>query len=76
MKKEEIVNQALATCGYPKWAMNKVKRDKETPKPNATSNKKSNANQNNTKGMVVVTNVEGAYNMFSMHLLPSHRHAA
>ena len=59
IKEEEIINQALAICGYPTWALNKVKKDRETRKQAATTNKPSNTSQDQNKGLVVVPYVEG-----------------
>ncbi|XP_072021762.1 uncharacterized protein [Amphiura filiformis] len=53
---ESHIKQALARCGYPEWSINKVKADKEHPKPKKKPPKDS---KERSKGLVVVPYVEG-----------------
>ncbi|XP_072016570.1 uncharacterized protein [Amphiura filiformis] len=56
-RKEELhIKQALARCGYPEWSINKVKADKENPKPKVKPPKDS---RERSKGLVVIPYVEG-----------------
>ena len=55
MEKDNI-RQALTQYGYPEWAINKVKKEKEHP---WTKKRKQNENQNKSKGLVVLPYVEG-----------------
>ena len=58
-KEEGIIKQALTTCGYPPWALDRVTHAREISKQNATSKKPSSANQDNNKGLVVIPYAEG-----------------
>ena len=53
-KKEETINKALNTCGYPTWALKKFKKDKETKQKEDKPKKSSKDDANKSKGMVVV----------------------
>ena len=59
VKEEAIIKQALTTCGYPKWALDKVKQDRATPKQDTAKKKLSSTAQDNTKGMVVIPYAAG-----------------
>ncbi len=54
---EQHIIRALETCGYPKWAFNKVKQAKAKKQQQGTRKKPENAAK--TKGMVVVPYVGG-----------------
>ena len=59
-KEERRIRNALADCGYPKWALNRVKqqmRDKHD-KPQQPKTSKKN-NETPSRGMVVIPYVEG-----------------
>ena len=53
---EVTIRQALAQCGYPEWAIEKVKKEKEQPR---TSKKTQSENQEKNKGLVVLPYVSG-----------------
>jgi len=54
---EENIRGALSRCGYPDWTVEKVKKDRATPKTKHNSKQKCDAEK--TKGMVVVPYVQG-----------------
>ncbi|XP_070579089.1 uncharacterized protein [Ptychodera flava] len=54
---EQHIRKALSTCGYPNWTINKVKKDKSSPKPKCTSKKDKNSEK--SRGLVVIPYVEG-----------------
>ena len=55
-KEEQHIHKALSICGYPDWAVKKVKHDKNNPKPKKTI-KTNEADK--SKGLVVVPYVAG-----------------
>ena len=57
-EEERHISNALSNCGYPTWAVNKVKQDRKNPKPAKTLKKKDN-NADKSKGFVVVPYVAG-----------------
>jgi hypothetical protein len=54
---EKIICDALQQCGYPNWAINKAKKDKEKQQQKKETRKKADDNQ--SKGLVVIPYVEG-----------------
>ena len=59
-QEEERIRQALSTCGYPKWTVDKVKKQmatKAATKPNKA--KKRDPNQERPAGMVVLPYIQG-----------------
>ena len=55
---EELrITNALSECGYPKWAVSKVKQERQNPKPKISQKKANDADK--TKGLVVVPYVAG-----------------
>ena len=56
-EEEQRIRSALKQCGYPKWAMDRVKQQiTDTPQKPAITKKD---NSNKSRGMVVIPNVEG-----------------
>ena len=54
-KEEHVIREALSNCGYPKWAIDKVKDKRQTPK----IKQKSTKNEEKSKGLVVIPYIEG-----------------
>ncbi|XP_072020422.1 uncharacterized protein [Amphiura filiformis] len=57
-EEEKKIRTALQNCGYPRWAMDRVKQQMSTSKIKSNSSKKSN-DDNPSKGMVVLPYVAG-----------------
>ncbi len=61
-EENQRIRKALADCGYPKWAMDRVQ---EKMKANTTRTKKSNNNKDNpSRGMVIIPYVENVAEKF------------
>ena len=57
---EELhIKKALATCGYPEWTINKVKKDIRLKQSKTAPPKKKKDSDNPSKGLVVVPYVAG-----------------
>ena len=56
VEEENTITQSLVQCGYPKWTIDKVKRQKNQPK---TQRQKTKTGKDKSKGLVVVPYVEG-----------------
>ncbi|XP_072046538.1 uncharacterized protein [Amphiura filiformis] len=56
-EEEKKINEALTQCGYPSWAIDKVKE--QTQKPKTSKNRETKDTKDKTKGSVVVPYVEG-----------------
>ena len=56
-QEEKKVQEALKTCGYPKWTFDKVKNQMKKPKSTKVTKKKEEAER--CKGMVVLPYVKG-----------------
>ena len=54
-EKEHVIREALSNCGYPNWAIDKVKDKRQTPK----IKQKSTKNKEKRKGLVVIPYKEG-----------------
>ncbi|XP_072028445.1 uncharacterized protein [Amphiura filiformis] len=57
-EEEKKIRTALQNCGYPRWAMDRVKQQMSTSKIKCNSSKKS-TDDNPSKGMVVLPYVAG-----------------
>ncbi|XP_072042857.1 uncharacterized protein [Amphiura filiformis] len=57
-EEEKKIRTALQNCGYPRWAMDRVKQQMSTSKIKSNSSKKS-TDDNPSKGMVVLLYVAG-----------------
>ncbi|XP_072039403.1 uncharacterized protein [Amphiura filiformis] len=57
-EEEQKIRTALQNCGYPRWAMDRVKQQISTSKIKSNSSKKS-TDDNPSKGMVVLPYVAG-----------------
>ena len=56
---EEKIRNALSECGYPRWALDKVKQQMQTKKSQPKQRKQKKDNETPTKGMVIIPYVEG-----------------
>ena len=56
-EEEQRIRSALKECGYPKWAMDRVKQQITDRPQKPTATKKDNSNK--SRGMVVIPYVEG-----------------
>ena len=65
MKEEEHIRQALARCGYPKWAIDKVKKQMEEKQQQKVTQKRT-SRQKDKKSNVVIPYVEGLSERYSM----------
>ncbi len=54
IKEKNHIKQALAKCGYPGWAVNKVKSDKRSKKSSPKCVQKNKSESNRNKGLVVI----------------------
>ena len=60
VKEEEHSRQALARCGYPKWTIDKVKKQmEEKQQQKVTQKRTSRQKDKESKGNVVIPYVEG-----------------
>ena len=55
-KEENIIREALSDCGYPRWAVDKVKEKRQTPK---ARDKPTMKEGEKSKGLVVIPYIEG-----------------
>ena len=66
MKEEEHIRQALARCGYPKWTIEKVKKQmEEKQQQKVTQKRTSRQKDRKSKGNVVIPYVEGLSERYS-----------
>ena len=54
---EDHIRKALSVCGYPEWTINKVRKDRSSPKPNPATSKNSTKTAK-SKGLAVIPYVE------------------
>ena len=55
-KEENIIREALSDCGYPGWAVDRVKKKRQTPKVRDKPTKKEGEK---SQGLVVIPYIEG-----------------
>ncbi|XP_072033115.1 uncharacterized protein [Amphiura filiformis] len=54
IKEEAHIRQALAKCGYPKWTIDRVKKQMEEKQQRKTKKNKSTTSDQKSKGLVVI----------------------
>jgi hypothetical protein len=59
MKEDSHIREALAVCGYPKWTVDKIKKQMKDKKAKLLEKKSKPDQENKNKGMVVIPYVAG-----------------
>ncbi|XP_072046220.1 uncharacterized protein [Amphiura filiformis] len=68
IKEEAHIRQALAKCGYPKWTIDRVKKQMEEKQQRKTKKNKSTTSDQKSKGLVVIPYVAGVSERISRTL--------